>query len=123
MALAKWQGKKDDIKTREQPGKILHELRVGELAHLHEVSQTPSYSAVDSTLLFLIAIARHVAWTGCLDLFGALRPNIDRALDWLDRKAAENKAGYVTYEGLAGDDQPINQSWRDSGDGVLRNDG
>ena len=123
MALAKWQGKKDDIKTREQPGKILHELRVGELAHLREVSQTPSYSAVNSTLLFLIAIARHVAWTGCLDLFEALRPNIDRALDWLDRKAAENEAGYVTYEGLADDGQPINQSWRDSGDGVLRNDG
>ena len=85
-ALAHWQGRKDDEKTREQPGKILHELRVGELAHLHEVSQTPSYAAVDSTLLFLIAIARHVKATGNLDLFAALRPNIDRALGWLERK-------------------------------------
>ena len=50
-ALAHWQGSKDDDRTHEQPGKILHELRVGELAHLHEVSQTPSYAAVDSTLL------------------------------------------------------------------------
>ena len=122
-ALANWQGTKDDACTREEPGKILHELRVGELAHLHEVSQTPSYAAVDSTLLFLIAIARHVGATGDLDLLEALRPNIDRALAWLDRKTAENEAGYVTYDGLAEGGQPVNQSWRDSGTGVLRADG
>jgi glycogen debranching enzyme len=122
-ALAHWQGTKDNVKTREQPGKILHELRVGELAHLHEVSQTPSYAAVDSTLLFLIAIVRHVEAVGDLGLFKTLRPNIDRALAWLDRKAGENKAGYVTYDGMADDDQPVNQSWRDSGTGVLRADG
>jgi len=123
QALARWQGSKDDEKTREQPGKILHELRVGELAHLHEVTQTPSYAAVDSTLLFLIAIARHVETTGNPELFETLRPNIDRALAWLERKAAENEAGYVTYDGLANGDQPVNQSWRDSGTGVLRADG
>jgi len=122
-ALAHWQGTKNDDKTREQPGKILHELRVGELAHLHEVSQTPSYAAVDSTLLFLIAIARHVETTGDLGVFEALRSNIDRALAWLDRKAGENEAGYVTYDGLAEGDQPVNQSWRDSGTGVLRANG
>ncbi len=122
-ALAHWQGTKDDDRTREQPGKILHELRVGELAHLHEVSQTPSYAAVDATLLFLIAVARHVTATGDQCLFEALRPNIDRALAWLDRKTAENDAGYVTYDGLAEGGQPVNQSWRDSGTGVLRQDG
>lgn len=122
-AVARWQGTKDDTRTGEQPGKILHELRVGELAHLHEVTQTPSYASVDSTLLFLIAIARHVEWTGSLALFETLRPNIDRALTWLDRKTAENEAGYVTYDGLAEGGQPINQSWRDSGTGVLRTDG
>lgn len=122
-ALARWQGEKDDKRTREQPGKILHELRVGELAHLHEVSQTPSYAAVDSTLLFLIAIARHVEATGDMGLFETLCPNVDRALGWLDRKTAENEAGYVTYDGLATGDQPVNQSWRDSGTGVLRADG
>jgi len=121
-ALAHWQGKKDDAETREQPGKILHELRVGELADLHEVSQTPSYAAVDSTLLFLIAIARHVNWTGDMALFRELRPNIDAALGWLDRKLAEGR-GYVTYSGLAEGKQPVNQSWRDSGTGVLRADG
>ncbi len=122
-AVATWQGTKDDPRTREQPGKILHELRVGEMAHLHEVSQTPSYAAVDATLLFLIAIARHAEWVGSLALFEALRPNIDRALAWLDRKTSENEAGYVTYDGLAEGGQPVNQSWRDSGTGVLRADG
>lgn len=121
-ALARWQGRKHDARTREEPGKILHELRVGELAHLREVSQTPSYAAVDSTLLFLIAIARHVGWTGELALFQELRPNVDAALGWLDRKLAEGQ-GYVTYDGLADGKQPVNQSWRDSGTGVLRGDG
>ena len=123
-ALAHWQGAKDDARTREQPGKLLHELRVGEMSHLHEVTQTPSYASVDSTPLFLIAIARHVNWTGDLTLFEELRPNVDAALAWLDRKAAENDAGYVTYDGIADDQgQPINQSWRDSGTGVLQADG
>lgn len=121
-ALAHWQGRRNDDKTREEPGKILHELRVGELPHLHEVSQTPSYASVDSTLLFLIAIARHVNWTGEMALFHELRLNIDAALSWLDRKLSEGH-GYVTYDGLAEGDQPINQSWRDSGTGVLREDG
>jgi glycogen debranching enzyme len=121
-ALAHWQGRKDDGRTREQPGKILHELRVGELAHLHEVPQTPSYAAVDSTPLFLIAIARHVGWTGDMALFRELRPNIDAALGWLRRKLDEGH-GYVTYSGLAEGKQPVNQSWRDSGTGVLRADG
>jgi glycogen debranching enzyme len=121
-SLAHWQGKKDDENTREQPGKILHELRVGELAHLHEVSQTPSYAAVDATLLFLIAIARHVDWTGDLALFRDLQPNVDAALAWLDRNLVEGR-GYITYDGLADGKQPVNQSWRDSGTGVLRADG
>ncbi len=122
-ALAHWQGTRDDPVTGEQPGKILHELRVGELSHLHEVPQTPSYASVDATLLFLIAIARHVLWTGDLQVFKSLRGNIDRALAWLDRKTAEDASGYVTYDGLAEGGQPINQSWRDSGTGVLRADG
>ncbi len=121
-ALAHWQGQKDVVNTREQPGKILHELRVGELANLHEVTQTPSYASVDSTLLFLIAIARHVNWTGDLGLFQELRSSVDAALAWLSRKLSEGQ-GYVTYEGLAEGNQPVNQSWRDSGTGVLRKDG
>ena len=122
-AVADWQGEKDDAKTKEQPGKILHELRAGELAHLHEVPQTPSYASIDSTLLFLIAIATHAEWTGSLDLFTALRSHVDRALAWLERESARSPAGYLAYEGTNPDGEPVNQGWRDSGTGVLREDG
>ncbi len=121
-ALAAWQGKQDNEKTHEQPGKILHELRVGELAHLHAVSATPSYASVDATLLFLIAIGRHVGWSGDLSLFRDLRPNVEAALGWLERQLALG-GGYVTYAGKDDDGQPVNQSWRDSDTGVLRHDG
>ena len=121
-ALAHWQGRRDDERTLEQPGKILHELRVGEMAHLAEVQQTPSYAAADATLLFLIAIARHVGWTGDMALLTELRPHVDAALGWLRRQLDEG-GGYVAYDGLADGKQPVNQSWRDSGTGVLRRDG
>ncbi|MGH6991739.1 MAG: amylo-alpha-1,6-glucosidase, partial [Caulobacteraceae bacterium] len=123
LALAHWQGTKNDERTREQPGKILHELRVGELAHLKKVSQTPDYSSVDSTLLFLIVIARHAEWTGSLEGFDALRPNIDRALGWMEAREAESERGYIEYHGVTKEGGPVNQSWRDSETGVLRADG
>lgn len=123
-ALARHQGTEDDERTHEEPGKILHELRVGEMAHLHEVPQTPSYASVDSTLLFLIAIARHAVWTGSLDLFQALRSNVERALRWVDdREARDGGRGYVAYYGKTPDGGPLNQGWRDSETGVLRADG
>ncbi|HEX4740577.1 MAG TPA: glycogen debranching N-terminal domain-containing protein [Caulobacteraceae bacterium] len=121
--LAKWQGTKEDDRTREQPGKILHELRVGEMAHLKEIDQTPSYAAVDSTPLFLIAIARHAEWTGSLDLFHALRPNIDRALAWMRGREAQSAGGYIEYTGETSNGAPVNQDWRDSNTGVMRADG
>jgi glycogen debranching enzyme len=121
--LAHYQGTKDDKRTNEEPGKILHELRVGEMANLAEVPQTPSYASVDSTLLFLIAIARHATWTGSLALFRELRPNIERALHWMDEREARDGNGYVAYYGKTPEGAPVNQSWRDSGTGVLRADG
>ena len=121
--LARYQGARDDEKTYEEPGKILHELRVGEMAHLAEVPQTPSYASIDSTPLFLIAIGQHATWTGSLDLFRELRPNIERALRWMDERAARDGRGYIAYDGKTPEGDPVNQSWRDSGTGVLRADG
>ena len=86
-ALALWQGTRDHPFTREEPGKILHELRVGELAHLHEVSQTPSYASVDATLLFLIAVAKHVRWTGDLQSSPRFAPtSIAPCPGWIERQ-------------------------------------
>ncbi len=120
--LAKYQGSKTDEWRDEQPGKILHELRRGELANLNEIPQTPYYGAVDSTPLFLILIGEHANWTGDLKLFHELRPNIERGLTWIDKYGDEAHNGYVSYiskssKGLG------NQGWKDSGDSIMNADG
>ncbi|MGH7928338.1 MAG: amylo-alpha-1,6-glucosidase, partial [Candidatus Binatia bacterium] len=120
--LAKYQGKEQDSWRDEEPGKILHELRVGELANLNEIPHTPYYGTVDATLLFLILLGRHAEWAGDLALFSALDENIEEALRWIDRYGDANGDGYVEYyrksqKGLA------NQGWKDSGDAIVNHDG
>jgi glycogen debranching enzyme len=122
-ALAARQGRRDDPRTGEEDGKILHEWRVGEAANLGEVPQTPSYEAVDATPLFLMAIGRHAAWAGSLDLFGELRDAVDRAIAWMRRREAASPLGYIGYGGVTKEGKPVNQVWRDSSTGVLRADG
>lgn len=122
LLLAALQGKRTDPWRDEQPGKILHELRVGEMANLNEVPHTPYYGTVDATPLFLILIARHAAWSGELALFNTLRQNIDAALNWISNGGDISKRGYLEYQrntaaGLE------NQGWKDSGDGIVNSDG
>lgn len=120
--LASYQGQKVDDERDEEPGKILHELRVGELARLGEIPFTPYYGTVDATLLFLILIARHAEWTGSLELFRELEGNVARALAWAYSNMRQSAAGYVTYDKRAprGLD---NQGWKDSGDAIVNEDG
>jgi glycogen debranching enzyme len=120
--LARYQGQKVDAWRDEEPGKIMHELRVGELAHLNEVPQTPYYGTVDATPLFLILVAQHAAWTGDLTLFRDLRDHIERALAWIATYGDQNGDGYLEYQGSA-QQGLINQGWKDSGDAVVNADG
>ena len=120
--LAGRQGTKVDEWRDEQPGKILHELRIGEFARLDEIPHTPYYGSIDSTPLFLIVLARHAAWTGSLDLFRELRDSVDRALDWIDRFGDPTGDGYVAYASTAKKGL-VNQGWKDSGDGIVTADG
>jgi glycogen debranching enzyme len=120
--LAKYQGKKVDEWRDEQPGKIMHELRVGEMAHLNEIPQTPYYGTIDATPLFLILVARHAAWTGELRVFNDLRDSIEEALKWMSKYGDRNADGYLEYDssskkGLS------NQGWKDSGDAIVNEDG
>jgi glycogen debranching enzyme len=120
--LAGRQGRKVEEWRDEEPGKILHELRIGELARLGEIPQTPYFGTVDATPLFLILVAEHARWTGSLDLFHELRPSIDAALRWLDAYADTDGDGFIDYQshtehGLA------NQGWKDSGDAIVMADG
>jgi glycogen debranching enzyme len=120
--LAKYQGTKEDRWRDEQPGKILHELRVGEMANLNAIPHTPFYGTVDATPLFLMLVAEHAAWTGSLNLFDELRVPIERALSWMDTYGDRHGEAYLTYTSRS-KDKLVNQGWKDSGDAIVTADG
>jgi glycogen debranching enzyme len=119
--LASRQGTKVDPWRDEEPGKILHELRVGEYARTGRIPHTPYYGSVDATPLFLVALGRHARWVGDLSLFRDLRPQVDAALDWIDANAAAH-AGNLAYDSESGQGL-ANQGWKDSGDAIVNRDG
>jgi glycogen debranching enzyme len=116
MVLAQYQGKVDDEWREEQPGKILHELRTGEMARCQEIPHTPYYGTVDATPLWLMLYAEYYAWTHDTDTLDRLWENAIAAMAWIDRMCAET--GYLAYfrtsaRGL------VNQGWKDSGDCIV----
>jgi glycogen debranching enzyme len=122
--LAQYQGRGQDDERDEQPGKILHELRIGELANLNAIPQTPSYSTVDATPLFLILLAQHARWTGSLRVFQDLRPCVDLALEWIDVTLSRYPRGYLAYESKTGTRMKMaNKGWKDSGNAIMNKDG
>ena len=120
--LAKYQGKKIDPWRNEQPGKILHEIRLGELAHTHQIPHTPYYGTVDATPLFLILMSRYSEWVGNLNLFHELKENVERALDWISSYGDSDGDGYIDYHNPSGSGL-TNQGWKDSGDAIVNADG
>jgi glycogen debranching enzyme len=120
--LASLQGKEVDEWRDEQPGKIIHELRVGELANLGEVPHAHYYGTVDATPLFLILVGLHARWTGRLDVFQDLRENVERALRWIDKYGNLTGDGFVQYESHS-EHGLVNQGWKDSGDAIIDEDG
>jgi glycogen debranching enzyme len=120
--LAARQGAREDSYTEEQPGKILHELRRGEMARTGEIPHVPYYGSVDATPLWLILLHETWRWTGDAELSRALLPHAERALAWIDEYGDLDGDGFVEYlstspKGL------VNQGWKDSGDGVPFPDG
>ncbi len=120
--LSRRQGTADNAFREEQPGKIMHELRRGELAAVRAVPHTPYYGSVDATALWLLLVAELAVWTGDLDGFEMRATAVDAALDWVDGPGDPDGDGFVEYErrsrvGLR------NQGWRDSFDAVLHDDG
>ena len=121
--LARYQAKSIDAYRDAEPGKILHELRTGELARLGVIPQSPAYyGSVDATPLFLILLTEYVAWSGDVALARSLRPNVEAALDWLERFADHDGDGYIDYAGRYADGL-VNQGWKDSGNAILDTDG
>jgi glycogen debranching enzyme len=110
-------GRELDDECDEEPGKVLHELRVGEPVTLGETPFGRYYGSADATPLWLCLLADHADWSGSLDLFRELRPQVDAVLAWIERHGDLDGDGLVEYRrrsphGLE------NQGWRDSWDGV-----
>jgi glycogen debranching enzyme len=120
--LADWQATEDDPDRDMEPGKILHELRVGELARTGELPQRPYYGSADATPLWLILLEEAHRWTGDLELVRSLWPNALAALAWIDRHGDLDGDGFVEYRRRAPRGL-INQGWKDSGDAVRHADG
>jgi glycogen debranching enzyme len=121
--LAARQGQKIDAFRDEEPGKILHELRVGELTHFGERPHSPYYGTADATPLWLILLDEYERWTGDTDLVRQLEANARAALAWIDEYGDRDGDGYVEYQ--RGNDQTglENQCWKDSSNSILFADG
>lgn len=120
--LAANQGTEVDPFKEEEPGKIMHELRRGELAQLGEVPHTPYFGTVDATPLFLVLFVEAMEWLDSDQLYKDLLPGALRALEWIDRFGDQDGDGYVEYIAH----RPggvVNQGWKDSVDAVLHPDG
>ena len=105
-----------------EPGKILHEMRFGEMANLHEVPFGRYYGSVDSTPLFVLLMGEYFVRTGDLELVRSLWPHVEAALRWMDTYGDRDGDGFLEYyrqtkEGLA------NQGWKDSHDAIFHSDG
>lgn len=116
--LARLQGKKVDPWRDEQPGKIMHELRRGEMAACNEVPHTPYYGSVDATLWFVILLSETYRWTGDRQLITGLLPALEAALDWCLRYGDRDGDGFIEYLAESRRGLP-NQGWKDSWDAVV----
>ena len=121
--LALFQGRVEDPFRDEEPGKILHELRLGELTAFEERPHSPYYGAADSTMLFLIVLEEYVRWTGDRALARELEREARAAVTWIDRYGDRDHDGFVEYK--RGDDKTglDNQCWKDSWDSIAFADG
>jgi glycogen debranching enzyme len=120
--LAASQGRHDSAFREEQPGKIMHELRRGELAAIRSIPHSPYYGAIDATPLYLLLLSELTMWTGDLDFFEMMRPSVEAALGWIAQYGDLDGDGLVEYRrrsraGL------VHQGWRDAADAVIHDDG
>ncbi|GAB5602269.1 amylo-alpha-1,6-glucosidase [Thermus sp. FJN-A] len=118
--LAKRQGVVQDPFREEEPGKILHEVRLGELSRTGRVPFARYYGTVDATPLFLVLLGRYLDLTGDLSLVRELRPHWEAALGWLDRADLD---GDGLLEFAPSGTGLVVQSWKDSHDSMSHRDG
>jgi len=105
-----------------QPGKIVHEIRSGEMAALGEIPFGRYYGTVDATPLFVMLAAAYFARTGDLEFVDQLWPHVIAALEWMDTYGDADGDGFIEYARRSGTGL-VNQGWKDSHDSVFHDDG
>jgi glycogen debranching enzyme len=123
IALAALQARDFDDFRDAEPGKILHELRFGELTVTGERPHSPYYGTADATPLFLVLLDELERWTGDAELVRRLEPNARAALEWIDRHGDLDGDGYVEYRRRNVETGLENQCWKDSHNSMLFADG
>jgi glycogen debranching enzyme len=112
----------DDFRD-EEPGKIIHEVRWGELTAFEERPQSPYFGAADSSALYLILLDEYERWSGDIALVRALERNARAALAWIDQYGDRDGDGYVEYQARDAKTGLANQCWKDSWDSIRFADG
>jgi glycogen debranching enzyme len=120
--LAVYQAAAVDPLADAEPGKILHEMRGGEMASLREVPFAQYYGSVDATPLFVLLAGRYVERTGDEETLAELWPAIEAALGWIDGAGDPDGDGFIEYR-RASEEGLANQGWKDSYDAIFHADG
>jgi glycogen debranching enzyme len=121
--LALFQGQVDDAFRDEEPGKILHELRLGEMTAFEDRPHSPYYGSADSTTLFLVLLDEYERWTGDRVLVHELEAAARAAVRWIDEYGDRDGDGYIEYERRNRETGLENQCWKDSWDSIAFADG
>lgn len=120
--LAEFQAKERDDFRDAQPGKILHEIRFGELAHFKLIPHVPYYGTADATILFPILLSETYRWTGREELLHEFRDPVLRCLEWIDHYGDLDGDGFQEYKTFSSQGYH-NLSWKDASDAVVYPDG
>jgi glycogen debranching enzyme len=120
--LAAYQGKKVDQFTSEEPGKIMHEYRTGEMANCREIPFIPSYTGIDTNALFLMTLGAYIRWTNDLPLLEKLWSNAQAAANWMTDYGDKDGDTFLEYYATV-EKKLINQGWKDSWNLITHSDG
>jgi glycogen debranching enzyme len=122
LFLSRYQGKETNPERDEEPGKILHEYRRGEMARTGEIPHRPYYGSVDATPLYLVLADEYVNFTNDVELVQNIAPNLEAAIRWILARCESDPRGLLTYA-IGHGGRLRNQGWKDSSDGVCFPDG